>query len=127
MSSISIIASRMSRSRSSTVGGIQNTSIKSSAIRSAMRGFSRSRIDICPETRGGLNQMQDREQIERWGFAASGRVDKYIKIAVRACIAGRPRSEKGKLGHALGLNCGRDLAQFGEGLFKCDVCDVAHG
>jgi hypothetical protein len=28
------------------VGGIQNTSVRSSAIRSAMRGFSKSRIDI---------------------------------------------------------------------------------
>ncbi len=28
------------------VGGIQNTSTKSSAIRSLMRGFSKSRIDI---------------------------------------------------------------------------------
>src|SRR6266849_5570523 len=71
--------------------------------------------------------MRDLEQIERRGRTAGGRVDKYIEIAVRTCIAARTRTEEGKLSHAFSFNRRRDLAQLGDNYFECDVCNVIHG
>src|ERR1700732_4665364 len=71
--------------------------------------------------------MQDLEQIERRRCAAGNRVDKHIKITVRACVATRTRTENGKLGHALSSDRRRDLAQLGDNCIECDVCNVIHG
>jgi hypothetical protein len=95
-------------------------------MRSAIRGFNCSRIEMCAEACAVLDQMQDLEEIERRLLSVRRRVDEDIEIAVRTRITACPRSEQSELFDAFGFQGRCQFAQPAEKRFKRNVGNVIH-
>jgi hypothetical protein len=69
----------------------QNTSTRSSSIRSEMRGFNKSRIEIWVCTGRVLDQMHHLEQVEPDEIPRGDRrIKENVEVAVGPCVATRP-------------------------------------